>query len=49
MPAYVVADQIDKAGDVGKPDDALARLTAEVKQKGEALPLLDGMIVTIAL
>jgi hypothetical protein len=49
MPAYLVAIQIDKAGDVGKPDDALTRLTAEVKQKGEALPLLDGMIVTIAL
>ena len=49
MPAYLVAVQIDKAGDVGKPDDALARLAVEVKQKGEALPLLDGMIGTIAL
>ena len=49
MLAYLVADQIDKAGDVGKPDDALARLTVEAKQKGEALPLLDGMIGTIAL
>jgi len=49
MPAYLVAVQIDKAGGVGKPDDALARLTVEAKQKGGALPLLDGMIVTIAL
>ena len=49
MPAYLVAVQIDKAGDVGKPADALARLTVEVKQKGEALRCWDGMIVTIAL